>query len=144
MGQLSASREIAATPSEVWAVIANPSSYEQWLSMHQKWKGDLPAELTAGAKVTEVISMMGMPNTIAWNVDKCDAPTALVFSGEGMAGVKVELGFNVSAAGSGTLLEMSCSFEGQMIVGALGKAVEKQGAIEVDSSLTKLTELLGS
>jgi len=143
MGQLSASREIAASPKDVWAAVVNPSSYEKWLSLHQKWKGDIPAEFTPGAKVTEVISMMGMPNTITWNVDKCDAPNSLVISGEGMAGVKIELGFTISAAHAGTLFEMSCSFEGQMIVGALGKAIEKQGAVEVDSSLVKLAELLG-
>jgi uncharacterized protein YndB with AHSA1/START domain len=144
MGQLSASREIAAIPEDVWAVVSYSSSYEKWLSLHQKWKGDVPAELTLGAKVTEVISMMGMPNTITWNVDKCDPPSSLVLSGEGMAGVKIELGFTVSAAGAGTLFEMSCSFEGQMIAGALGKAIEKQGAVEIDSSLAKLAELLAS
>jgi carbon monoxide dehydrogenase subunit G len=143
MGQLSASREIAATPDRVWALVAAPSSYEGWLSLHQKWKGEVPAEFTLGANATEVISMMGMPNTITWNVDVCQAPHSLVISGEGMAGVKVQFGYRVSAADSGSVLEMSCSFEGQMIVGALGKAIEKQGAAEVDTSLAKLDELLG-
>jgi hypothetical protein len=30
-----------------------------------------------------------------------------------------------------------------MIVGALGKAIEKQGAVEVETSLGKLAEILG-
>ena len=56
MGQLSASREIAAIPEDVWAVVSYPSSYEKWLSLHQKWKGDVPGELTLGAKVTDSVS----------------------------------------------------------------------------------------
>ena len=93
-----------------------------------KWKGDVPAEFTQGSQVTEVISMMGMPNTITWTVDEYDAPRKVAISGTGMAGVKVGIDLAVSPDGAGSRFDLTADFEGQMIVGALGKAIEKQGA----------------
>ena len=142
MGQISATHEYTASPDEVWAIVSDPNTYEKWNTLHQKWKSDIPAEVAEGTTFTEVISMMGMPNTITWNVDELEAPSRMVISGEGMAGVKVELGFTVAGGADACTLEMSCSFEGQMIVGALGKAIEKQGAAEVQACLDNIAELV--
>ena len=143
MGQISATLELDASPEDVWALCSNPNNFEKWLTLHVKWKGDVPAEFTQGSQVTEVISMMGMPNTIIWTVDEYDAPSKVVISGTGMAGVKVAIELSVTGNGSGSLFELSTSFEGAMIVGALGKAIEKQGAVELESSLDNFVGLLG-
>lgn len=142
MGQISATREYAAGQDAVWAIVSDPNTYEKWNSLHQKWKSEVPAVIEQGTKLTEVISMMGMPNTIEWNVDELQAPSRIVISGEGMAGVKVEIGFTVAATETGSAVEMSCAFEGQMIVGALGKAIEKQGAAEVEVCLDNIAGLV--
>ena len=41
------------------ALASDPNNFEKWLTLHQKWKSDIPAELSEGAQITEVISMMG-------------------------------------------------------------------------------------
>ncbi len=143
MGQISASRELTASPEEVWALCSDPNNFEKWLTLHVKWKGDVPAEFSEGAQVTEVISMMGMPNTITWTVDEYDAPAKVSISGTGMAGVKVAIDLGVSPTDTGSRFDLSASFEGQMIVGALGKAIEKQGAGELAKSLDNFEGLLG-
>lgn len=143
MGQISASRELTASAEDVWALASDPNNFEKWLSLHVKWKGDIPAEFSKGAQVTEVISMMGMPNTITWTVDEYDAPSKVVISGTGMAGVKVAIDLSVTPTDSGSRFDLMTSFEGAMIVGALGKAIEKQGAVELESSLDNFVGLLG-
>lgn len=143
MGQLTATRQFTASAEEVWALAADPNNFEKWLSLHQKWKGDVPSELTVGTQMTEVISMMGMPNTITWTVDEYDAPRKLAISGTGMAGVKVAISLAATPTDTGSQFDLSCSFEGQMIVGALGKAIEKQGAAELETSLDNFGALLG-
>lgn len=143
MGQLTASRDFTASVDEVWSLAADPNNFEKWLSLHQKWKSDVPSEITVGTQMTEVVSMMGMPNTITWTVDEYDAPSTLAISGTGMAGVKISIGLAATPVDAGCRFDLSCSFEGQMIVGALGKAIEKQGAVELETSLDKLAELLG-
>ncbi|RZS43500.1 polyketide cyclase/dehydrase/lipid transport protein [Herbihabitans rhizosphaerae] len=142
MGQISTSVELPAAPDKVFEVAGDPNSFEKWLTLHVKFKSELPAELSTGAKFTEVISMMGMPNTIEWTVDEYEKPKALAISGTGMAGVKVSIRISVEAAGEGSKLDLSTEFEGAMIVGALGKAIEKQGQAELDKSIEQFKALL--
>ena len=143
MGQLTSTREFSASAEEVWALASDPNNFEKWLTLHQKWKGDIPAQLEKGVQMTEVISMMGMPNTITWTVDEYVAPSTLAISGTGMAGVQVAIKLTASPTDTGSRFDLQASFEGQMIVGALGKAIEKQGEQELDASLQKFAELLG-
>lgn len=142
MGELTASTDFNAPAAEVWALVADPNNFEKWLTLHVKWKSEVPNTLGLGSQMTEVVSMMGMPNTITWNVDEYDAPNAMAISGTGMAGVKLSIRLAVSATPSGSRFDLSAAFEGQMIVGALGKAIEKQGAQELQDSVNKLMTLM--
>ncbi|WP_328611630.1 SRPBCC family protein [Amycolatopsis sp. NBC_00345] len=144
MGQINASVELPAAPAKVWQEFSNPSNFEKWLTIHTKWKGEVPAEFSQGAQVSEVVTMLGMPNTITWTVDEFQAPAKLVISGTGMAGVKVSFALSVEADGDGARATIDAEFSGQMIVGALGKAVEKDGKKNLDASLEKFKELIGA
>lgn len=144
MGSISASVELPAAPEKVWTEFSNPNNFEKWLTIHTKWKGDVPAEFSQGSHATEVVTMLGMPNTITWTVDEYDAPSALSISGTGMAGVKVRFDLRVAATGNGSTATIDAEFEGQMIVGALGKAVEKDGKKNLDESLANFAGLIGS
>lgn len=142
MGQISASVELPAAPEKVWAEFSNPNNFEKWLTIHTKWKGDVPAEFSQGSQASEVVTMLGMPNTITWTVDEFEAPSKLVISGTGMAGVKVKFALAVEAAGEGSLASITAEFAGQMIIGALGKAVEKDGKKNLDASLENFKALV--
>lgn len=142
MGQISACRELTASADDVWDLASNPNNFEKWLTLHVKWKSDVPAEFTPDSQVTEVISMMGMPNTVTWTVDEVDAPRKLAISGTGMAGVQIVIELGVTRTDAGSKFEIQTSFKGQMIVGALGKAIEKQGAKELAVSLDNFEALL--
>jgi carbon monoxide dehydrogenase subunit G len=144
MGQINASVQLPAAPAKVWQEFSNPNNFEKWLTIHTKWKGDVPAEFAQGAQVSEVVTMLGMPNTITWTVDEFQAPAKLVISGTGMAGVKVSFALSVEADGDGSKATIDAEFTGQMIVGALGKAVEKDGKKNLDASLEKFKELIGA
>lgn len=143
MGQISASVELpAAPPEKVWELASNPNEFEKWLTLHVKWKGDVPAEFSKGAQVTEVVSMMGMPNTITWTVDEYEPPRKVAISGTGMAGVKIGIEISVEPSGEGSTFNLGTEFTGQMIVGALGKAIEKQGQKELETSLDNFKALV--
>jgi uncharacterized protein YndB with AHSA1/START domain len=143
MGQINASVELPAAPEKVWQEFSNPNNFEKWLTIHTKWKGEVPAEFSKGAQASEVVTMLGMPNTITWTVDEFEAPTKLVISGTGMAGVQVSFALSVEAVGEGSKATIDAEFKGQMIVGALGKAVEKDGKKNLDASLEKFKALVG-
>ncbi len=51
MGKIEKTVEFAAAPEKVWAVVADPSRFGDWLNMHKSWKGDVPTEFSKGAQV---------------------------------------------------------------------------------------------
>ena len=85
---------------------------------------------------------MGMSNTITWNVDEATAPAKLRLSGSGMAGVKLALDGAIEPMGNGSKLTLGMEYAGQMIVGALGKAMENEGTRQLEASLEKFKALV--
>ena len=141
MGHIEATRELEATPEAVWALVADPHTWDKWFTVHDKWMSEPPATLTEGVKLTAKIVMLNMANKIEWTIEKVDAPRSLVLSGTGMAGVKAKFTFNIDPADKGSKFTVFGDFEGAMIKGALGKAVEKDGAKQLDKTLDQLDAL---
>ncbi len=143
MGQISTTVDIPAAPEKVWEAITTPATYDQWLTIHTKWKDDVPERFSLGTRAAEVVTMLGMPNTITWTVDEFEEPSKLTISGTGMAGVKTTFQFEVQSDGNGgSKAAINAEFVGQMITGALGKAVEKDGQRNLEESLEKLAALV--
>jgi uncharacterized protein YndB with AHSA1/START domain len=142
MGHIEASRELPAPPEAVWAMVADPSTWATWFTIHERWLEEPPATLAAGAQLTAKIMMLGMANKIEWTVDSVAPPNRLSLSGTGMAGVKCSFAFTLEPSGErAALFTVTGDFEGALIKGALGKAVEKDGVKQLDKTLTRLGEL---
>ncbi len=143
MGTIEKSATFPVSTEKLWAVVGDPNRFGEWLNMHQKWKGEVPAELKKGDTIVEVVSVLGMPNTITWTVDEYAAAESVTLSGTGMAGVKISMTAAVSGTADSSTLDLTTSFEGAMLVGAIGAAVEKAGLADLDASLAKLAGVLG-
>lgn len=61
-----------------------------------------------------------------------------------MAGVKCRFDFTATPDGDGSQFSVAGDFEGALIKGALGKAVEKDGAKQLDKTLAQLEALAAS
>jgi len=145
MGKVNASIEVGAPQEQVWEAISDPANYENWLTIHTKWKDGTPESFTEGAQVAEVVTMLGMANTITWTVEEFDAPSRMRISGTGMAGVKSTFTLNVEPDGDGgSKVDMDAEFEGQMIAGALGLAVEKDAREQLELSLRNFSNLIAA
>lgn len=142
MGKIEKTVHFDATPAKVWDVVSDPSRFGEWLGMHKAWKGEVPAEFSKGAQVTAVVSLLNMPNAITWTVDEYQPPRLVRLSGTGLAGVQVAIALDVEPKDGGTDMSITADFEGQMIVGAIGQAVEKAGIQELDESTARLADLV--
>lgn len=142
MAKTKGSIEIAASQDKVWAIISDPARFEEWLTLHTKWKEAPPATLSKGATLNEVLTIMGMANTIAFTVNEYDAPKSTTFSGAGMAGAKITLTLSVEAKGDdASIASVDAEFISQMMVGAIGGAIERASSKELAASLDKLAAL---
>jgi len=141
MGHIEAARELSAAPEALWGTVTDLANWDRWFTVHEKWLQDPPATLTEGAKLTAKIVMLGMANKIEWTIDSVEAPRMLVLSGTGMAGVKAQFTFTIDPVEKGSRFSVFGDFEGALIKGALGKAVEKDGAKQLDKTLDQLDAL---
>ncbi|OHV04031.1 type II toxin-antitoxin system Rv0910 family toxin [Mycobacterium talmoniae] len=141
MGHIEATKQLSVTPEALWNTITDLSSWDKWFTIHEKWLQEPPATLEPGATLIAKVVMLGMANKIEWTVDKVTAPNSLTMSGAGMAGVKCQFEFSVTPAGDGSQFSVAGDFEGALIKGALGKAVEKDGAKQLDKTLAQLETL---
>jgi len=134
--------ELPCSPEQAWAILSDMNRFEEWMTIHDKWNTEVPEQISVGTKVTEQLTIMGMTNKIEWTVDEYNPPKSLKISGTGLAGAQIA--FTLSVGGSGETAEVTidAEFTGQMMVGAIGQAVEKNAAIELDKSLAQLTALV--
>ncbi|ONM46681.1 type II toxin-antitoxin system Rv0910 family toxin [Nocardia donostiensis] len=144
MASVSVSTDLPVTPEQVWARLSDLANWEEWLTIHQGWRSELPAELTAGSRFIEVVSVMNMANKIEWTVAEVDPNKYLRITGTGMAGVTVEFALKVEPTDTGASAVFDASFTGTMIVGPIGKAVAKNAEADLKASMAKFTELVGS
>ena len=142
MTKVSVSATLPAAPEKTWATLADPARFEEWLTIHQGWRGPIPTEIAVGTKMSQVVAVMGMANKIEWTVEEYEPPNSLRISGTGMAGVKVSFTLSVRAEGSGSVAEVDAEFTGQMIVGPIGAAIGKNTRGELEKSLVRFAELV--
>lgn len=141
MGHVNVSQELPVSVEKLWATIADPTTWDSWLTIHAGWLEEPPATLGTGAKLVEKVVMLGMANKLEWTVEKCETDTELVISGTGMAGVRTKFSFALDRSGDATQVTVDAEFSGSLIVGALGKAVEKDATKNLGDSLEKLAAL---
>lgn len=142
MGKIEKRVEYPASPDKLWAVITDLPRWGEWFTIHQSWRDEPPTELSKGTTLCSVVSVLNMPNTIAWTVDEYEAGSTVSISGAGMAGAKLSVTLTVTPTDTGSALTISSTFEGQMIVGAIGAAIERAGLADLDKSLANLEALV--
>lgn len=141
MGHIEATKQLSASPEALWSIVSDLSTWDKWFTVHEKWLSDVPATVTPGTTLSAKIVMLGMANKIEWTIQKMDAPTSFALSGTGMAGVKALFEFTVTPSGDGSEFKVAGDFEGALVKGALAKAVEKDGAKQLDKTLEQLDAL---
>ena len=82
--------------------------------------------------------MLGMANKLEWTVTAVEPGASMTIEGKGMAGVTSKFSFDLAPKGDATTVTIDAQFTGSLIVGAMGKAVEKDAATHLDNSLDKL------
>ncbi|MEP7021802.1 MAG: SRPBCC family protein [Pseudonocardiales bacterium] len=132
--------ELPLPADEAWKLLSDLSRFDQWLTIHDEWKSEIP-ELAVGAHVKEQIVVMGMKNVVDWTVDTYDAPRSLTISGAGMAGAQISFTLSVAGEGTASTVSVAAEFTGQMIVGPISAAVEKNAKAQLEASLAKLRGL---
>lgn len=143
MASIETSRTIDAAQKNVWDVVADPRKFEQWNTLHTRWEGEPPSELALGSQVTEVVSIMKIPNTVTFTAVAFEPPNQVSLAGKGTGGMNVALTFSVVPDGdSKSVATITVDVAGALLFGPMGKHVEKTLVAELVASLDNIAAML--
>ncbi|GAC1405614.1 MAG: SRPBCC family protein [Mycobacterium sp.] len=141
MAKLELSRELPLTAQEAWAHASNLADLGDWLVMHQGWRGEVPAELTAGATLVGVAGAKGLRNRVTWTVTEVDPPRLLEMTGSGVGGTKYALRMTVSPTAAGCEFTFKLDLGGRPLFGPIGAAAARAVRGDIERSIERFEAL---
>lgn len=141
VGHATRHANLPVTPAALWSVLADPRTWSEWLTVHQRWIAAPRAQFVPGARMTAEILMLGIAGTVEWTVESAIAPGTLVLTGTGESGLRTRLTFWISPAEEGSRLTVTCEVAGELLGEAVITAIEADGAAQLDRSIALLQDL---
>ncbi|MGU3500344.1 type II toxin-antitoxin system Rv0910 family toxin [Mycobacterium sp. C31M] len=133
--------DLLVAPDALWTVLADPRTWSDWLTVHQRWVAQPRAQFVPGARMTAETLMLGVSNTVEWTVESAIAPGTLVLIGAGEAGMRTRLTFWVSATEEGSKLTVTSEIAGDLLNDTITGAIEQDGADQLERSIALLEDL---
>jgi uncharacterized protein YndB with AHSA1/START domain len=143
VAKLELSRELSLSPDDAWAHAANLADLGDWLVMHQGWRGEVPSELTKGAKLVGVAGAKGLRNRVTWTVKEVEPPRLLEMTGDGVGGTRYALRMTVAPTASGSSFTFKLDLGGAPLFGPIGSAAARAVKGDIQRSIQRFEELYG-
>lgn len=144
MAKVNASATVPASPEQTWATAADLSRFGEWLTLHDGWRGEVPASIEEGTELTSVVAVMGLRNRVSWRVDRFSPPSDLVISGAGVGGVKIALTLTIAADGPArSTVTIDANVTGKPVFGPIGLAIGRAVRSDMRRSVSALAALVG-
>ncbi|WP_405181229.1 SRPBCC family protein [Nocardia sp. NBC_01377] len=143
MAKLKVSVDVPIPPEQAWAHTSNLADLDKWLTMHEAWRGEVPAELTEGTKLVGVATVKGLRNRVTWTVDAAEPPRRLALSGAGKGGTKLGLELRVAPKGAGSEVTVDIALGGAPLFGPIGAGVARAVRGDIERSLQRFVALYG-
>lgn len=141
MAKVELSRELSISPEIAWEHASNLDSLGDWLVLHEGWRSDVPAELTAGTTLIGVAGAKGMRNRVTWTVQKVDPPRLLEVTGKGVGGTKYGLKMKVKPTPSGCAFAVTIDLGGPPLFGPIGTVAARAVKGDIERSVKQFETL---
>src|SRR5919206_932875 len=115
MASVTVTADIDATPDKVWAVLANPSTWGDWVEIHQGFAGEAPAQFFPGGAFVQRVRVLNMPADVRWKVVGLQAPVRLELEGGGPMGIALRAEYGIEDRGSSSTVTAHMEFKGAAV-----------------------------
>lgn len=112
MIEITRTRDVAGTPEEVAAMVADLERWPEWFALHKGWDGPVPTDAAVGVKFKHKVRVLGVPGDVAWKVAQLDAPRRFVLEGKGPSRSKMGVDFRVSPRDGGSTVAFTATIGG--------------------------------
>ena len=137
MATISVTADIDATPEQVWAVLANPATWSEWVEIHQGFSGEAPANFTPGGFFVQRVRVVNMPADVRWTVTGLQEPVRLELEGSGPMGIGLRAEYSIEQRGDSSTVAGVMDFKGAAVM-MVGPQLESEVGASLRSSLAKL------
>ena len=140
--------EINAPPRVVWETVMDPSRLAEWVTIHRSVKVKSADPTEQGARMDQVLHMLGVSFKVHWSLDSVVAPRQAEWHGRGPALSSALIRYKLTANPDGTT-RFDYVNEFHPPGGALGSVASRVliGHVperEAHESLTRLKQLIES
>jgi Polyketide cyclase / dehydrase and lipid transport len=137
MADVTVTTDIRAGAHKVWAVLANPSTWGDWVEIHQGFAGEAPAQFFPGGAFVQRVRVLGMPADVRWKVVGLQEPVRLELEGAGPMGINLRAEYRVEDQGSSSIVTAYMEFKGAAVM-MVGSQLESEVGNSLRGSLAKL------
>lgn len=85
MSTVTASIDIAATPTAVWDAVMDPSRLGEWVTIHRKLRGSDDGAPRVGFRMDQQVHLRGVSLDVHWTLVKCLPGERALWEGRGPA-----------------------------------------------------------
>jgi uncharacterized protein YndB with AHSA1/START domain len=135
--------DVAAPPERVFELLMDPGRLGEWVTAH-KGVSDVPAGgLQEGSSFEQTLSLARSTFKVHWKVDEIDAPSVVVWTGEGPKGASACVRYELTPKGDGTSFRYVNDFDlpGGVIGNVAGRVSAKPAQQAMKRSLKKLQKI---
>ncbi|MEV6069322.1 SRPBCC family protein [Nocardia sp. NPDC052001] len=143
MAKLKVSIDVPIPPDQAWAHASDLPELDKWLTLHEGWRGPVPADLTPGTRLIGVATVKGFRNRVTWIVHTAEPPNRLILNGSGIGGTKFGIELRVAPSPTGSKVTADFNLGGAPLFGPIGSAVARALRGDVERSLDNFVKLYG-
>jgi uncharacterized protein YndB with AHSA1/START domain len=137
MADVTVTTDIRADAEKVWAVLANPSTWGDWVEIHQGFAGEAPVQFFPGGAFVQRVRVLGMPADIRWTIVGLQEPVRLELEGAGPMGINLRAEYRVEDQAGSSTVTAHMEFKGAAVM-MVGSQLESEVGNSLRSSLAKL------
>ena len=137
MADVTVTTDIHAGAEKVWAVLANPATWGDWVDIHQGFAGEAPVQFFPGGAFVQRVRVLGMPADVRWTIVGLQEPVRLELEGSGPMGINLRAEYGVEDRGGSSTVTAHMEFKGAAVM-MVGAQLESEVGTSLRTSLTKL------
>ncbi|MGZ4626345.1 MAG: type II toxin-antitoxin system Rv0910 family toxin [Kineosporiaceae bacterium] len=137
MADVTVTTDINASPPQVWAVLANPAAWGDWVEQHQGFVGEAPSQFVPGGAFVQRVRVLNMPADVRWTVVGLQEPVRLELEGTGPMGIALRAEYGVEGRGRSSTVTGHMEFKGAAVM-MVGPQLESEVGGSLRGSLAKL------
>jgi hypothetical protein len=141
MARVDVSTSSNLDPASAWKLASDLRRFDEWMTIFGGWRGDVPATIEEGTRVSSLVKVKGFRNVIHWTVTRYDEPKSIELQGRGRGGIRLAVTMSVTDDDPGSTFHLVADLSGGLLGGPIGKLVARLLRSDVRKSVHNLAAL---